>query len=91
VLSSIMILGKKYTISELPDATMQGLLGSAKRTAQTINISSDQEIESKDETLLHEVIHIIDGELRLELSEDTVARLAVGLYSAGYRIGANNG
>ena len=83
----IEILGKIYQIEYLGDDMMQGLLGSAKRITQKINISTNQSHDSAVETILHEVIHIIDGELKLELSEETVARLAVGLYSAGYRNG----
>jgi hypothetical protein len=82
---SILILGKKYVIEELGDDLMQGLRGSAKRTMQKINISTNQGPDSMSETLLHEVLHIIDGELVLGLTGETIARLAVGLYSAGYR------
>jgi hypothetical protein len=82
----ITILGKVYNVQYLPDDMMQGYTGTAKRTRQQINIAINQGNDSMHETLLHEVIHIIDGELKLELSEETIARLAVGIYSAGYRI-----
>ena len=82
----ITILGKTYTITIKDDDGMQGLMGSAKRTENKIDILDNQSAESAKETLLHEVIHIIDGELLLNLSEETVARLAVGLYSAGLRL-----
>lgn len=81
----IVILGKPYKIQYMDDINMQGMIGSAKRTKQAINISTEQAKEMAEETLLHEVVHIIDGELILGLSEETVTRLAVGLYSAGYR------
>lgn len=84
--NSIEILGKIYKVSYLDDLNMQGMLGSAKRSQQQINISLQQTNDSMQETLLHEIIHIIDGDLVLNLSEETVARLAVGIYSAGYRL-----
>lgn len=87
----VTILGKVYSVDRFNDSGMQGLMGSAKRTAGRINISTEQSTESAEETLLHEVIHIVDGELLLGLSEETVARLAVGIYSAGYRVGVQNG
>lgn len=83
---NIEILGKIYEIEYFPDNMMQGLLGATNRVMQKINISTNQGKDSLPETILHEVIHIIDGDLKLELTEETISRLAVGLYSAGYRI-----
>jgi len=36
--------------------------------------------ESKNRTLLHEIIHILDDDLGLDLEEKTIRRLASGLY-----------
>ena len=83
----ITILGKNYSVVLTDDIGSAGNLGNAKRAKQVITLNSEicapQQLE---ETLLHEVIHIIDGELVLGLPEETIARLSVGIYSAGYRI-----
>ncbi len=83
----VSVLGKPYAIKYTSALEMKGNLGTIERSKQIINIDSESQGEDQfAETLLHEVIHIIDGELMLGLSEETVARLAVGLYSAGYKL-----
>lgn len=90
----INILGKPYTIKEL-DRDAEGganLLGAANRGRQLITLYVDALApEQYEDTLLHEVLHIIDRELALELSEGVIARLACGLHSAGYRTSAVKG
>jgi hypothetical protein len=84
---SITILGKPYAIRYVDDIGASGSLGTANRPKQIITLNTEScAPDQVDETLLHEVIHIISGELVLELDEATVARLAVGIYSAGYRV-----
>ena len=61
-------------------------MGASNRTEQTIILNKETGREQREDTLLHEVIHIISGELSLELSEETVARLSVGLYSSGVKL-----
>jgi len=83
------ILGKPYEVRMTDDVGAGGSLGQSKRSKQVIVLNTEEcAPEQLDETLLHEVIHIISGELVLGLDEETVARLAVGLYSAGYRVEA---
>lgn len=83
----IVILGKTYDVLKVTDIESAGNLGNAKRSKQIITLNFEQcAPEQLEETLLHEVLHIIDGELVLNLPEETIARLAVGIYSAGYRI-----
>lgn len=81
------ILGKTYEIRMTDDVGAGGNLGQSKRSRQIIVLNAEEcALEQLEETLLHEVIHIISGELVLGLDEETVARLAVGIYSAGYRV-----
>ena len=54
-------------------------------TEQLIVINREQGKQQLEETLLHEVLHVIDDELKLGLAEEQITRLAVGIYSAGYR------
>jgi Zn-dependent peptidase ImmA (M78 family) len=78
------ILGKKYKIKYLDDDTMDGY-GSIQRGRGIILINKSKTPDQQAETLLHEVIHAVDQELMIGLEEADVARLAVGLYSAGLR------
>jgi Zn-dependent peptidase ImmA (M78 family) len=79
------ILGKKYKVKYLDDDTMQSGYGSMQRAHGIILINKDTTPDQQAETLLHEVIHAVDEELKIGLEEADVARLAVGLYSAGLR------
>lgn len=82
----INVLGKDYTLRYTDEIGTCGAMGNANRSRQFMNVNVDglalQQVES---TVLHEVIHVIDGELKIGLTEEDVARLEVGLYSAGYR------
>jgi hypothetical protein len=85
---TIKILGKTYQLVETrEDMTGGSIMGAANRQKQVITILSEGVgEEQRQDTLLHEVVHIIDIELALGLSEENVARMACGLYSAGLRV-----
>lgn len=82
----ITILGKEYTLRYTDNIGTCGNMGNADRSRQFINVNAadlaPQQIES---TVMHEIIHMIDHELKLGLSEEDISRLEVGIYSAGYR------
>lgn len=78
----IIILGKTYDVIEVPEKRSGGDMGSASQQYQTIMINKSVGKDQQKETLLHEIIHIIDNELKIGLEENDVCRLAVGLYSA---------
>lgn len=82
----VMILGKAYTLRRVRDHQAMGMYGSSDRKGQNIVVNMDLEPDQYEETLLHETLHIIDGELKLGLSEATVCRLAVGLHSSGIKM-----
>lgn len=83
---TISILGKKYTVEYVPNSKLIDCMGISNRHSQEILIDESTAEDQKAETLIHEVIHVIEEELLLGLPEETVARLAVGLYSAGMRL-----
>jgi hypothetical protein len=86
MIDHITILGKKYSVVMTDDVGSGGNLGNSKRSKQVITLNGEQcAPEQLEETLLHEVIHMVDGELAMGLPEETIARLSVGIYSAGYR------
>jgi len=45
-----------------------------------IKILNSYSCQDKFRTLLHEIIHILDDNFKLELEESTIQRLASGLY-----------
>lgn len=79
------VLGKQYSVTYETSNAMNGNFGAAKRSDALIRINREISLEQQEETLLHEVIHIVDEELLLNMNEEQIHRLAVGLYSAGYR------
>jgi len=84
--TEINILGKKYAIDYSTDVQMGGAYGASNRQKQKISLSEDQGPDQLCETLLHEVMHIISGELALTISEEDIQRLAAALYSLGIKI-----
>lgn len=82
---TINVLGKPYQVQLLEHYDIQENMGYAQRSQQRIALNKSNAPEQQEDTLLHEVIHIIDRELALGFDEATVQRLACGLHSAGYR------
>ena len=85
----INVLGKFYKLIETDcPACNDTYAGSTQRMKQTITVQKGENLapDQYDETILHEVIHVVDEELKIGLTEESVARLAVGLYSAGCRV-----
>lgn len=84
--TNIDVLGKTYTIEYHPMWELFDNLGTATRSKSTIKLATDQTRANLQDTVLHEIIHIINSELQLDLGEATVGRLACGLHSAGVRV-----
>ena len=73
---SIDVLGKTYTISVLTNDN----LGECDYVHQSIGINIGLAGDAKLETLLHECIHAVSGDMGLGLHEKQVRPLSVGLY-----------
>lgn len=83
----VNILSKPYEIVYAKDAQVaSSLMGSCNRSMQRIMIVGDIGKEQIEDTLIHEVLHIIGNELGIGIKEADIMRMAVGLYSAGVRI-----
>ena len=80
-MKTITILGKQYKIIPMAHEESQGNMGSINRVSQIIMVDKSLAPDQYKETLIHESLHIISEELNLNIDEDTVARIAVGLYS----------
>lgn len=80
---TISILGKKYTINFVPPSLITENYGHADYSSLSIALSEVMEEDLMQEKLIHEVLHMIDTDLSLDLTEEQVSRIAVGLYSTG--------
>lgn len=80
--SSVRILGKVITIRPFKDTLLVSHAAGANDVKQGI-IEYDmlQTVDQLKDTILHEIIHIIDYEMQLEMSERQVHCMATGLYS----------
>ena len=79
------VLGKPYLVEYKTNYESNNKMGFTSVPDQRITVNKTIGAQQKDDTLLHEVLHVIDIELALGFTEETIRRLAVGLTSAGCR------
>jgi hypothetical protein len=84
--SKIVILGKPYIISYKDDSDMPTEHGLTNFKNQSIHINESASFEEREETLLHEVIEVLNYQLALNLKHDTIMRLSSGLYACGISV-----
>jgi hypothetical protein len=82
----VQILGKPYEVVEIDPSSAPDFSGTNNRDAQTVTIVKQLGPDARDDTILHESVHLISDELCLGLTEAQVGALACGLYSAGCRV-----
>jgi len=63
-----------------------GAMGRSIMNAGLITLEQDLPPDQFEETLLHEVVHLVADNSAIELSEQAVAALSLGLFSAGIRV-----
>jgi hypothetical protein len=85
-MKAIQILGKTYKIEYVDNKTLGGNYGDCNTTKAYIRINKEITKQQQEDTLLHEVLHIISDELKIELEERQVHPLATALYSIGVRV-----
>jgi len=75
-----------YTVTEVNDMSNvmpgQMAMGCVDFINVTIRLYSKMSLEKKWAVLMHEIVHAIDENITLELSEDVTDRLAIGLMDA---------
>lgn len=77
----MQILSKQYKIEKVQNNEFSDLtMGRVNTKTGIIYIDESLNQDIKDETLLHEVLHVIDDNLKLNLSEEQIIRLSTGLY-----------
>lgn len=83
----IKILGIEYTIIERQPFHIEDYdMGMSDSIRNEIIIRSGMNQDTKESTILHEVIHILSDKMGLSLEENTINCLESGLYSVGYRL-----
>ncbi len=76
---SLKILGYDYALSQEPVIGLENR-GFFNAEVQTIRIAQEMSQQSKEATVLHEIIHALDFALAIDLSETQVRQLEHGLY-----------
>lgn len=85
-MKAIQILGKEYKIEYVDNKTLGGNCGDCNTTKAYIRINKEITKQQQEDTLIHEALHIISDELKIELEERQVQILATALYSIGVRV-----
>lgn len=80
-MKSIFIFGKQYSINYVDAVDHEDNSGECNIRAGEIRILNTLSEAQKNDTLLHEILHIISDELCLGMSERQVTAMAVGLYA----------
>ena len=84
----INILGRDFRVEEFGPSPMtraagdDDTCGCMVNAMSTIYIDPNQEIQSKESTLLHEVIEAVNSMLELKLEHTQICSLETGIYSA---------
>lgn len=82
MINELHIFGKLYTVKESPDCGLDPRLqGAINYQKATITIGADLAEGVKQETVLHEIVHGIEHEMQLELTEKQVGALSVGIWA----------
>lgn len=72
----IKILGLNYEIKFVESENLNGFYGEIVHKQELIRLNKIHTPQRMAESLIHEINHAIDAELRLKLSEDTIHRLS---------------
>jgi Zn-dependent peptidase ImmA (M78 family) len=84
-MNKIKILGKEYNIIYFENVSNKNLemvdnMGLSNMAKCEIHINKNLPEDQKNDTLLHEIIHMISDELCVKLKEDQITILATALY-----------
>lgn len=72
----VKILGLNYNIESVETVNIDGFYGEIKHKDELIRLNRSHSLQRMQESLIHEINHAIDAELKLKLSEDTISRLS---------------
>lgn len=77
--STVKILGKTYRISVVDKVDDEDSLGECNDVLQRILVKAGQRPDQAMDTVLHEIVHAIDYQMHLSLTERQVHCVASGL------------
>ncbi len=81
--SKVRVMGLDYEVHNIPGLSSQeNSKGTITYNTLTVKIDDALSEKIKLHVLLHEIIHAIDWDMKLDLDENTTARLASGLFQA---------
>lgn len=78
--TQVRVFGKEHVINYIPRGYGMDHMGLTDYNNGIINILEDQPEAEEADTVLHEVIHVIDLTMDLDLTEHQVTALATGLF-----------
>ena len=78
---SVRILGKYYKIEPLPEHAIDGEFGACNYAFQLIEFNQKLALDEQKDTILHEMIHVLDHGMQLGLKEEQVHAIATGVYA----------
>jgi len=80
--TELSILGMKHEVTYFKSHDgNDGAMGRSHIKHGIINICDEMPDDIQEQTILHEVVHIISDHLELEMKENQVGGLATGLYA----------
>jgi len=72
----VKILGLNYNIKLVESEDIDGFYGEIIHKKELIRLNNGHTLQRMEESLIHEINHAVDAELKLKLSEDTIHRLS---------------
>lgn len=70
----IKILGLNYKVKFVESDEIDGFYGEIIHKKEVIRMNKEHSLQRQKETLLHEIAHGIEAELKLGLKEETITR-----------------
>ena len=81
-LKEITVLGMKHTITYFEsNCRTDDNMGRSDTKMGQITLCKGMPQDIEEQTLLHEIIHVIDGNLSTNMSEKQVTAISAGLYA----------
>lgn len=83
----VRIFGQEYAIEYFePHTPNDAATGRAMMAAGKIRLANNMPRDQTEETLLHEVVHIVADMTNVDLTEAQVSAISLGLFTAGIRV-----
>ena len=77
---TLNICGQKFKVGMKSDRQMKDAIGLCYAHKNIMYLQDDLPKDKMGETLIHEVIHAIEQQMNLKMTENQVNNLALGLY-----------